>query len=164
MESSLRRALNDPFKALRAAGVRPGQRILEVGCGTGFFTIPVAELVGSGGSVHAIDVYPPSVERVAEKVRDAGVTNVRLTRADACETDLPGDSFDLILLFGILPSPTLPLNRLLPEMYRLLKLDGTLAVWTAVPGWSPRSLTKNGLFAYLEKKDRVHRFHKSKRD
>jgi ubiquinone/menaquinone biosynthesis C-methylase UbiE len=106
-------------------------------------------------------VYSSAVERVQEKARNAGVTNIRFTRADACETGLPSDSFDLILLFGILPSPTLPLNRLLPEMHRLLKSKGALAVWTAIPGWSPKSLTRGGLFSCVGRKDGVHRFVKA---
>jgi demethylmenaquinone methyltransferase/2-methoxy-6-polyprenyl-1,4-benzoquinol methylase len=162
MESPWRYRLNDPVKALRAAGVQPEQQVLEVGCGTGFFTLPAAELVGSKGCVHAIDVYSPAVKWVEEKAKNAGLTNVKVTPVDACETGLPGDSFDLILLFGILPSPTLPLNRLVPEMHRLLKPKGTLAVWTAIPFWSPKSLARGGFFSYVGRKDGVHRFEKAR--
>jgi ubiquinone/menaquinone biosynthesis C-methylase UbiE len=162
MESPWRYRLNDPVRALKAAGVQPDQQVLEVGCGTGFFTLPAAGLVGSKGCVHAIDVYPPAIKRVEEKAKNVGVTNVRLTRADACETGLSSDSFDLILLLGILPSPTLPLNRLLPEMHRLLRLKGALAVWTAIPCWSPKSLTRGRFFSYVGRKDGVHRFVKAK--
>jgi ubiquinone/menaquinone biosynthesis C-methylase UbiE len=162
MESPWRYRLNDPVRALKAAGVQPEQQVLEVGCGTGFFTLPAARLVGSKGCVHAIDVYSPAVKRVEEKAKNAGVTNVRFTRADACETGLPSDSFDLILLFGILPSPTLPLNGLVPEMHRLLKSKGALAVWTAIPCWSPKSLTRGGYLSYVGRKDGVHRFVKAR--
>jgi demethylmenaquinone methyltransferase/2-methoxy-6-polyprenyl-1,4-benzoquinol methylase len=157
MESPWRHKLNDPVRTLVAAGVRPHQQVLEVGCGTGFFTLPAAELVGSQGRIHAIDVYTPAIKLVEEKVKSAGVTNVTFARTDACETGLPGDSFDLILLFGVLPSPTLPLDRLVPEMHRLLKLDGVLAVWTAIPFWSPRSLIRDGLFSSVGRKDGVYR-------
>jgi len=43
----------DPYKVLKAAGLEPGQRALEVGCGPGFFTIPAARIVGEEGSVLA---------------------------------------------------------------------------------------------------------------
>jgi ubiquinone/menaquinone biosynthesis C-methylase UbiE len=164
MESPLRRKFFDPVKALKAAGIRSGQEVLEVGCGTGFFTVPAAELVGDEGLVRAIDLHPLAIEQVTRKIRDAGVTNVRLTKTNAAETGLPGDSIDLVLLFGVIPSPTLPLDRLLPEMHRLLKPDGALAVWTAFPWWSPASLTRGGLFAYVGKERGVYNFRKETSD
>jgi ubiquinone/menaquinone biosynthesis C-methylase UbiE len=160
MESPLRRKFFDPAKALKGAGIRSGQEILEVGCGTGFFTIPAAELVGDEGRVYAIDSHPLAIEQVAKKIRDAGLTNVRLIKADAIETGLASDCIDLVLLFGVIPSPTLPLGRLLPEIHRLLKPEGALAVWTAFPWWSSASLTKRGLFVYVGKESGVHNFRK----
>jgi ubiquinone/menaquinone biosynthesis C-methylase UbiE len=164
MESPLRRKFFDPVEALKGAGIRSGQEVLEVGCGTGFFTIPTAELVGDKGRVYAIDSHPLAIEQVAKKIRDAGLTNVRLIKADAIEIALASDCIDLVLLFGVIPSPTLPLGRLLPEMHRLLKPEGTLAVWTAFPWWSPASLTKRGLFAYAAKESGVHNFRKETSD
>jgi demethylmenaquinone methyltransferase/2-methoxy-6-polyprenyl-1,4-benzoquinol methylase len=140
------------------AGIQSGQVVLEVGCGTGFFTIPAAELVGDEGRVYAIDMHPLAIERVAKKIRDAGLTNVRLIKVDALETGFSSDCFDLVLLFGVIPSPTLPLDRLLPEMYRLLKPEGVLAVWTAFPRWSPASLTRGGLFASVGKENGSYKF------
>jgi hypothetical protein len=49
---------------------------------------------------------------------------------------------------------------LLPEMHRLLKPNGVLAAWTAFPWWSPASLIKSGLFAYVGKESEVHSFSK----
>jgi len=160
MDSPLRRKLNNPVKTLEAAGVRLGQEVLEVGCGTGFFTINAAKLVGNEGCVHAIDVYPPAIEFVRGKVRDADISNVRLTNADGMDSGLPGSSFDLVLLFGVIPAPVLPLARLLPEMHRLLKPEGALAVWTAFPWWSPTSIIRSRLFTYTRKENGVHNFQK----
>jgi demethylmenaquinone methyltransferase/2-methoxy-6-polyprenyl-1,4-benzoquinol methylase len=161
MESPLRHKIFDPSETLRGAGIRAGQRVLEVGCGTGFFTIPAGRLVGDGGHVYAIDLHPLAIEQVAEKVRDAGLINVTLIKADATEVGLANDSIDLVLLLGVIPSPTLPLSSLLPEMARLLNPDGALAVWTALPWWSPASLAKNGLFTYAGKQAGVHNYAKA---
>jgi ubiquinone/menaquinone biosynthesis C-methylase UbiE len=142
MESPLRRRFFDPVRTLKGARIHSGQEVVEVGCGTGFFTIPAAELLGDEGRVYAIDSHPLAIEQVARKVRYAGLTNVRLIKADATEAGLASNSIDLALLFGVIPSPTLPLDQLLPEMHRLLRPEGTLAVWTAFPWWSSASLTR----------------------
>lgn len=161
MQSPLRRRINEPVKALQAAGIRSSQDVLEIGCGTGFFTIPAAKLVGDEGCIHAIDVYPPAVKFVRKKLKDTGIQNVSLTNADAMDSKLPTSSFDLILLFGVIPAPVLPLDRLLPEMHRLLKPEGVLAVWTFFPWWSPKSVTRSRLFEYVGKENGVCNFKKS---
>ena len=55
MESRLRKWLMNPVKTLQGAGIEPGQTVLEVGCGTGFFTIPAAEMIGDQGCLVAMD-------------------------------------------------------------------------------------------------------------
>jgi ubiquinone/menaquinone biosynthesis C-methylase UbiE len=161
MESRFRYRFSNPVRILKAAGIRPGQEVLEVGCGTGFFTTPAANLVGDEGRIYALDPHPLAIEEVGAKVRDAGLNNVRLIRGDATEAGLASGSMDLILLFGVIPSPTLPLNHLLPEMYRLLRSEGALAVWTAFPWWSPASVTKSGLFVYAGRRSGIHNFRKA---
>jgi len=160
MESPLRRRFFDPNRTLKGAGICSGQQVLEVGCGTGFFTIPAAALVGDAGCVYAVDPHPLAIEQVVRKIRDAGLINVRLVKTDATEPGLAKDSMDLVLLFGVIPSPTLPVDRLLPEMHRVLKPGGTMAVWTAFPWWLPASLTRGRLFAYVGKENGVHNFRK----
>jgi demethylmenaquinone methyltransferase/2-methoxy-6-polyprenyl-1,4-benzoquinol methylase len=160
MDSSLRRKINDPVSTLQGAKVRPGQKVLEVGCGSGYFTICAAKLVGDEGMIHAIDIYPPSIECVSRKVREAHLTNVRVSNADAMDTKLPGGSFNLILLFGVIPAPVLPLDKLLPEMHRLLKSNGSLAVWTAIPWWFRACVTRSKMFTYTGKENGVYNFQK----
>jgi ubiquinone/menaquinone biosynthesis C-methylase UbiE len=164
MESPLRRRFLDPVRTLKAAGIRTGQEVLEVGCGTGFFTIPAAELVGEEGRVYALDPHPLAIEQVTRKVQASGLSNVRLIRSDATEAGLASASMDLALLFGVIPSPTLPLDRLVPEMFRLLRSEGALAVWTAFPWWSPASLARGGLFVYAGRRSGIHSFTKATSD
>ena len=159
MESRLRHLFSDPVKMLHGADVQPGQTILEVGSGTGFFTIPAARLIGDQGCLVAMDPLSDYVDRVTEKVKAAGLRNTRVVQRDALDTKLDAETMDKVLLFGVLPFPSLPLNRLLPEMHRILKPDGTLAVWLfPVSGWVPRSILRSGLFTYLNKRNGVYNY------
>lgn len=162
MESRLRRWLMPPKKALLAAGVVRGQTVLEVGCGTGFFTLPASEMIGENGQLIAMDPLAGYVDRVKNKVQDAGPNNVQVVRRDALDTKVDTASVDLVLLFGVLPYPTLPLNRLLPEMHRVLKAQGTLAVWMFPISFGvPEAISRSGLFANLGKKSGVYTFRRS---
>jgi demethylmenaquinone methyltransferase/2-methoxy-6-polyprenyl-1,4-benzoquinol methylase len=159
MESSLRQWLMDPVKTLRGACIQPGQTVLEVGCGTGFFTIPAVQLIGDQGSLVAIDALSDYTERVSNKVQAANFKNVRVVKGDALDTGLDTASIDKVLLFGVLPFPTLPLNRLLPEMHRVLKPDGTMAVWLfPISGWVPKSIVRSGLFTRVSKQNGVYNY------
>jgi len=66
----------NPYKLLNAAGLKPGQKVLEVGCGPGFFTIPAARIVGEKGRVYALDINPVAVETVRRKIKERGLKNV----------------------------------------------------------------------------------------
>jgi len=157
-DNPLRRLFDDPVETLRAAGVQPGQQVLEVGCGPGYFTIPAADLVGSQGCVYALDLHPLAIQAVEGKARKAGLANVRTVIADAAETGLPANSIDLVLLFGVIHR--LPLARVLPEVHRVLRQDGALAVRAFSPGVEER-LVKDGLLTFVGREGRVLNFRKS---
>lgn len=159
MESRLRHRLFPPRKTLQGADLKPGQTVLEVGCGSGFFTLPAAEMIGESGCLVAMDPLSVFVDRVTEKVRDAGLKNVEVLRRDALKTQLESESVDVVLLFGVLPALTLPLNKLLPEMYRVLKRGGILALWMFPISFGvPNSITRSGLFASLGKRNGVYTY------
>lgn len=158
MESRFRYRFFGPMNILKSTDNLPGHIVLEVGCGTGFFTIPAAKLIGDQGSLLAIDVLPESAELVSQKVHAAKLRNVRVVRADALGTSLDAESFHTVLLFGVIPSPMLPLNQLLPEMHRVLMPGGTLAVWPSFPIWLPKTIIQSGLFKYSSKRNGVCNF------
>lgn len=159
MESPLRGWLFDAGKMLSAAGVEPGRTVLEVGCGTGFFTLPAAEMLGDTGRLIAIEPLTDYAERVRTKTRNAGLNNVAVRQGDALETGLDDASIDIALLFGVVPFPTLPLSKLLPEMHRVLKPGGTLAVWLfPTTAGVPTAINRSGLFTPLGKRDSVYTF------
>jgi ubiquinone/menaquinone biosynthesis C-methylase UbiE len=154
VQETLYGLFRDPYKVLNAAGLEPGQEVLEVGCGPGFFTIPAAEIVGKGGSVIALDVNPLAVEHVQQKIKDAGVTNVRTMLANAAQTDLPDQSFDLIFLFGLARPIGDDMETLWIELHRLLKLEGTLSV-------EGRLRPPSELFHPMKRQEKIYQFKKT---
>jgi ubiquinone/menaquinone biosynthesis C-methylase UbiE len=161
MESRFRYRFFGPENILKGADLLPGQTVLEMGCGTGYFTIPAARLIGDQGSLVAMDIVPESVELVSKKIQVADLKNVRVIKGDALDTGLDSGSFDTVLLFGVIPAPMLPLNRLLPEIHRVLKPEGTLSVWPPVPGLLPGSILKSRLFSVASKRNGVYNFIRS---
>lgn len=159
MGSRIRRWIMNPVKTLRGADIQPGQTVLEVGCGTGFFTIPAAKLIGDEGCLVAMDALSDFIKQVEKKVQSANLKNVRVVKRDALNTGLDVASIDTALLFGVVPWPALPLNLLLPEMHRVLKAEGRLAVWMfPVSGWVPKSILRSGLFTYISKQNGVYNY------
>jgi ubiquinone/menaquinone biosynthesis C-methylase UbiE len=159
MESRFRYRFFGPKQILQGADLHPGQTVLELGCGTGFFTLTTAQLIGDQGCLIAMDVLQVSVDEVSRKVQAANVNNVRVVRGDAMDTRLDAESFDTVLLFGVIPAPMLPLNRLLPEMRRIIKPGGILAVWP--PSWTHQGILQSGLFTYTSKRNGVQNYRRN---
>jgi ubiquinone/menaquinone biosynthesis C-methylase UbiE len=68
--SPLRRLL-EPADKLLAPHVRPGMTVLEPGCGMGYFSLPLARMVGHQGRVHCVDVEPRAIDRLKRRARRA---------------------------------------------------------------------------------------------
>jgi demethylmenaquinone methyltransferase/2-methoxy-6-polyprenyl-1,4-benzoquinol methylase len=105
-----------------------------------------------------MDVLPASVEIVSQKVQSANLKNVRVVNGNSMNTKLDAQSVDAVLLFGVVPAPMVPLNRLLPEMHRILKPEGTLAVWPPFSLWLPKAICQSGLFTLARKRNGVLNF------
>jgi len=152
IHEDLYRVFRDPYQVLDAAGLKPGQDVLEVGCGPGFFTVPAAQIVGEEGSVYALDVNPLALERVRQRIEKEGVTNVRAILADAAQTGVPDQSFDLVFVFG-LDHAIGDVDGIMAELHRLLKPAGILSVeGTLRP--------PNQLFHPLGREGRIVRYRK----
>ncbi len=156
MESRLRYRFFGPMGILRAANIQPGQTVLEVGCGTGFFTLAAAKLIGDQGSLIAMDVLQMSVDEVSRKVQAAGLKNVRVVKGEALDSKLDAETMDAVLMFGVIPAPMLPMDRLLPEMHRILKPGGTFSVWP--PSWVLQSIPRSGLFTFASIRNGVFNY------
>ena len=161
MGSRVRKWLMNPTNTLKTANVQIGQTVLEVGCGTGFFTIPAAQMVGDRGCVIALDASSGFLEVVAGKVQEADLNNVRIMQRDALNTGLETEIIDKALLFGVIPFPLLPLDKLLPEMHRVLKPEATMSVWLFPPlvhYWVLNVIVQSRLFEKINEQNNVYNY------
>lgn len=161
-DSRVRLWFQNPEHILRGAGLQVGQTVLEVGCGSGFFTVPAAKMIGESGKLIAMDPVEAFADAVGRKVKAAGLANVEVVRRDALKSDLDSASIDVVLLFGVVPFPTLPLGRLLPEMHRVLNEKGTMAVWLfPTTAGVPTAILRSGLFTERGRQNGVFLYHRS---
>lgn len=148
-----------PEEALRIAGVGRAERILELGCGSGYYTRVAHSVMGPRARYTALDIHPMAVERTRSRLPPAADGRIEVHRGDALQTGLDDASFDLVLLLGVLPSPFLPLEVLFPEAMRLLQIGGELAVWTLDRFWKHSRIARYGL-EHLESRNGIHRYRK----
>jgi arsenite methyltransferase len=118
-----------------ALGVAPGERILDVGCGPGFYVAELLEQVGSDGSVVGIDSSRPMLAVAAH--RSEGHDNVSFHEADATSLPVESANFDAALSVQVLEYVA-DVSAALAEMYRALRAGGRLVVWDV--DWATVSL------------------------
>jgi ubiquinone/menaquinone biosynthesis C-methylase UbiE len=111
------------------AGVRAGERVLDVASGRGAALLPASQAAGAQGLVVGIDLSDGMIKALAEEVRDQQRTNVGVCVMDAERLEFPDDSFDCVLCgFALFFFPHL--EQALAEMRRVLRPGGRLAVTT----------------------------------
>jgi ubiquinone/menaquinone biosynthesis C-methylase UbiE len=121
------------------AAPAPGERVLDVACGTGLVTLAAARAVGPHGRVLGVDLSGAMVEAAAQRAAQQGLDNTTFARMDAEALELPAAGFDVVLCaLGLMymPNPA----QALREMRRVLRPGGRLGlvVWgeRARCGWA----------------------------
>jgi SAM-dependent methyltransferase len=110
----------------RRAGLAPGQRVLDIGCGVGDVSFIATQLVGETGQVVGIDRSQAAIETARERARFGGHRNVEFLVGDVTEPQVPG-KFDAIvgrIMLMYMPDPVAALARL----RSLLRLQGLIVM------------------------------------
>ena len=113
-------------RLLEALELEPGERVLEIGPGTGYYTFDIAARL-DGGSVEIFDLQQEMLDHVMREAVDRGVGNVLPTQGDAQALPYASDSFDgavLVCVLGEIPDQEAALR----EVARVLRPGGRLVV------------------------------------
>lgn len=122
---------------VRAARIRRGQDVADIGAGTGLFTPLLAEAVGPRGKVFAVDIVPAFLEHIRARAAQAGWRNVRTVQCTERSVSLPRHSIDVAFLCDVYHHFEYPRSSL-ASIHRALRRGGTLVVvdFKRVPGQS----------------------------
>ena len=130
LDSDLRRRIQSPAGVIKGSGITIGQRVLEIGCGSGGFTTFVARTVGPNGHVEALDIQESMLSQLEKKLalpENQDIQNITLHKASAYELPFEDEILDLVYMITVLPEIPDQL-RALQEIMRVLKPGGILAV------------------------------------
>jgi ubiquinone/menaquinone biosynthesis C-methylase UbiE len=104
-----------------------GERLLEVGPGTGYYTLPVAGWVAPGGRLDVLDLQQEMLDHTLRRAREHGIDNITATLSDARELPYADNSFDgayLVTVLGEIPDQ----DAALRELARVVKPGGRIVV------------------------------------
>jgi arsenite methyltransferase len=109
-----------------AIAVQPGESVLDVGCGPGFYVAELAERVGPKGRVAGVDMSRPMLALAQERVRD--LANIELSEAPATELPFEDQSFDAAISVQVLEYVE-DVGAAVGELHRVLRPGGRVVVW-----------------------------------
>jgi ubiquinone/menaquinone biosynthesis C-methylase UbiE len=131
LENPLTRGMQADLLVLRA-GLKPGMRVLDAGCGLGRVTVPAAIAVGDEGEVIAMDIQPAMLDAARKRAKTAGLNNIRFMLTPIGEDNLPVNRFDrafLVTVLGEIPDRLKAIN----EIAGSLKPGGILSITEIIP-------------------------------
>lgn len=117
----------DSRTMLKELGLKPGMAVCDMGCGNGFYTLPIAEAVGEKGKVLAVDIQVQMLHYLKKRAEKQEIDNIEYILGDLHDPKLPANSCDLILLVDVYHEFSHPVH-MLEAMRKALKKDGQIVL------------------------------------
>lgn len=127
LERPEREREEQPSKALKALDIKAGQVVADVGAGSGYYTVRLAEHVGPTGRVFATDIQPEMLSMLRARASRARLDNVELVLSADADPCLPEGLFDLVLMVDVYHELARP-QEVLRKLRASLKPDGRLVL------------------------------------
>jgi ubiquinone/menaquinone biosynthesis C-methylase UbiE len=112
---------------LKSLGIEPGDTVCDMGCGNGFYTLKLAELVGDKGKVIAVDIQREMLGLLDDRAKQQKVANIDTVLGTVVDPKLPKESLDLVLLVDVYHEFSHP-EQMLAAIRRSLKPSGRVAL------------------------------------
>ena len=132
LENPERVKRHDPALLFGRVGLRRGEVLADLGCGTGFFALPAAKSVGKRGRVLAVDKTPEMLKVLREKLERVGTDNIEVIQADILSTGIEKGTVDVAFMANTFHDVR---GGSLKEVERILRPSGRLVIldWKKVP-------------------------------
>jgi precorrin-6B methylase 2 len=114
-----------PEILLSALELKAGMKVADVGAGTGYYSWRMAQRVGAGGTVYAVDIQPEMIKLLEEQMSRRGIANVKAVLGTPTDPGLPSAGIDLALMVDVYHELEYP-YEMLAAIVRALKPGGRL--------------------------------------
>ena len=124
LDNVFRKLIHNPHKILKNY-VKEGMTVLDFGCGPGFFTLSLAEIVGKAGKIIAVDLQEAMLDKLRQKISGKEIEQQIVLRKCTEDNIVVNEKVDLVLAFYVvheLPNP----NNFFNEIYSIIKSGGKL--------------------------------------
>jgi ubiquinone/menaquinone biosynthesis C-methylase UbiE len=151
---------NPPENKLREAGINPGERVLDFGCGPGSYSLAAARMVGESGEVYALDIHPLAIKSVTRKALRKGLRNIISVFPDN-DSPFQDKCLDVILLYDVFHEVKAK-DKVMTALYRMLCDNGVLSFSDHHLGEKEivDAVTQGGYFKLVKKGKKTYTFKK----
>ncbi|MBA2303459.1 MAG: methyltransferase domain-containing protein [Acidobacteria bacterium] len=101
LERPERESEEAPSKAIAALKIHPGQTVADIGAGSGYYAVRLADAVGPRGLVYATDLQPQMLALIKQKIDAAAIRNIEMILGSETESRLPAAAVDLAIMVDV---------------------------------------------------------------